>query len=112
MKKPNYVNNRIFSTGWAYKETTVNNDKAKPAERRGRKATGPCFLREAKDDSYLLASRPKGKAMRTKITVCSALEMFLIKRRALLLAPLALLMVALALLATPVAQAQSRAYVD
>jgi hypothetical protein len=28
-----------------------NNDKAKPAERRGRKATGPRFLREAKDDS-------------------------------------------------------------
>ena len=28
-----------------------NNEKAKPAERRGRKATGPRFLREAKDDS-------------------------------------------------------------
>ncbi len=26
-------------------------DKAKPAERRGRKATGPRFLREVKDDS-------------------------------------------------------------
>ena len=25
-------------------------DKAKPAERRGRKATGPRFLREAMDD--------------------------------------------------------------
>ena len=28
-----------------------NNDKAEPAERRGRKATGPRFLREAMDDS-------------------------------------------------------------
>jgi len=27
-----------------------NNDKAKPAERRARKATGPRFLREAMDD--------------------------------------------------------------
>ncbi len=27
------------------------NDKAKAAERRGRKATGPRFLREATDDS-------------------------------------------------------------
>ncbi len=26
-------------------------DKAKPAERQGRKATGPRFLREATDDS-------------------------------------------------------------
>ncbi len=26
------------------------NDKAKAADRRGRKATGPCFLREATDD--------------------------------------------------------------
>ncbi len=28
-----------------------SNDKAKPAERQGRKATGPRFLREATDDS-------------------------------------------------------------
>ncbi len=29
----------------------LNIDKAKPAERRGRKVTGPRFLREATDDS-------------------------------------------------------------
>ncbi len=28
-----------------------NNDKAKPVQRRGRKATGPRFVREATDDS-------------------------------------------------------------
>ena len=33
-----------------HKGNTTNNDKAKPAERRGRKATGPRFLREAMED--------------------------------------------------------------
>jgi len=34
-----------------YYTQRVTNDKAKPAERRGQKATGPRFLREATDDS-------------------------------------------------------------
>ena len=31
-------------------DLSSNNDKAKPAERRGRKAAGPRFLRKATDD--------------------------------------------------------------
>jgi len=41
---------RKFRAAKRIKEGTTN-DKAKPAERRGRKATGPRFLREAMDDS-------------------------------------------------------------
>ncbi len=43
------------------------NDKAKPAERRGRKATGPRFLREAMDDSPKdpkIAELPQRKSVR------------------------------------------------
>ncbi len=44
--------NRLYNiVEWAYKNDTLNSDKAKPAERWGRKATGPRFLREAMDDS-------------------------------------------------------------
>ncbi len=34
-----------------YNSVTSNTDKAKPTKRWRRKATGPRFLREAKDDS-------------------------------------------------------------
>ncbi len=40
---------RIYSK--CYNSVTSNTDKAKPAQRRRRKATGPRFLREAMDDS-------------------------------------------------------------
>jgi len=33
------LNHHELSSGWAYKRKTTNNDKAKPAERQGRKAT-------------------------------------------------------------------------
>ena len=42
--KPRYVNSRDLNSGQVYKEATIKNNKAKPAERRGRKATGPRFL--------------------------------------------------------------------
>jgi len=54
----------MFRLTWTHSKTLLNwtnrtfvlclwisNDKAKPAPRRGRKATGPRFLRECKDDS-------------------------------------------------------------
>ena len=45
-----YVNYHATRPTLYYTEK-ITNDKAKPAERRGRKATGPRFLREAKEDS-------------------------------------------------------------
>jgi len=49
-RKRHYGNNQDLSGGWAYNKSKTNNDKAKPVKRRGRKATGPRFLREAMED--------------------------------------------------------------
>ena len=46
-------------------------DKAKPAERRGRKATGPRFLREAADDS---PKDPKMAELPNRSETCEALQ--------------------------------------
>ena len=48
-----------------------NNDKAKPVKRRGRKATGPRFLREAKED---LPKDPKTAELPNKSETCEALQ--------------------------------------
>jgi len=48
-----------------------NNDKAKPAERRGRKATGPRFLREAKER---LPEGPKIAGLPNRSEICEALQ--------------------------------------
>ena len=45
------ASNREISADKAYKEATTYNDKANPVERRGRKATGPRFLRDAYRDA-------------------------------------------------------------
>ena len=77
------------------------NDKAKPVERRGRKATGPRFLREAKDDSPkdpktaelpLAAPNPvwNGRTMATlNYSICGAKTLTLLK----MLAPVLVLLV-------------------
>jgi len=44
LKKRNYVNHKDLSSGWAYKRSTIINDKAEPAERRDWQATDPRFL--------------------------------------------------------------------
>ncbi len=46
-------------------------DKAKPAKRRGRKATGPRFLREAKED---LPKDPKTAELPNRSETCEALQ--------------------------------------
>ena len=40
----------IYAAARRIKKQQLSNNKAKPAERRGRKATGPRFLREATED--------------------------------------------------------------
>jgi len=40
-----------FSSNRVYKDPTISTDKATSAERRGQRATGPRYLREATEDS-------------------------------------------------------------
>ena len=48
-KRTSVIRPNLHSKWYTY--LSGNTDKAKPAERRGRKATGPRFLREAMEDS-------------------------------------------------------------
>ena len=51
-----------------------NNDKAKPAERRGRKATGPRFLRDALPTTPRRTLRPPGCPQRSGLLLGSLVQ--------------------------------------